>query len=208
MVYLHFEIIVFAWNAQCFTIFCVLLHVFLPALSRTLNQYRVVSLVSSCKPVFLILKISQYRELRWQVQLFLKCSCKNWYKNWYLHFPKNYNHQIWQAGTLRGVDSSETNHASAISTTRVPCQQTSENDNLSRWAPAHKLLPIKSWNPLIARSCKITWQTKTIISPLPWCLWPPDLAGVWLTMRGSHPYIQMTIWSRGLMRSCEKLIAS
>ena len=119
MVYLHFEIIVFAWNAQCFTIFCVLLHVFLPALSRTLNQYRVVSSVSSCKPVFLILKISQYGELRWQVQLFLRYSCKNWYKNWYLHFPKNYDHQIWQAGTLR-VDLSETNHASAISTTRVP----------------------------------------------------------------------------------------
>ena len=119
MVYLHFEIIVFAWNAQCFTIFCVLLHVFLPALSRTLNQYRGVSLVSSCKPVFLILKISQYGELRWQVQLFLRYSCKNWYKNWYLHFPKNYDHQICQAGTVR-VDSSKTNHASAISTTRVP----------------------------------------------------------------------------------------
>ena len=29
--------------------------------------------------------------------------------------------------------------------------------------------------------------TKNIVSPLPQCLWPPNLAGWWLTMRGSHP---------------------
>ena len=29
---------------------------------------------------------------------------------------------------------------------------------------------------------KITWQTKAIIAPLPQCLWPPNLAGWWLTL--------------------------
>ena len=31
-------------------------------------------------------------------------------------------------------------------------------------------------------SCKITWQTKTIISSLPQCLWLPNLARWWLTL--------------------------
>ena len=30
--------------------------------------------------------------------------------------------------------------------------------------------------------------TKNIISSLPQCAWLPDLAGLWLTMRGSHQY--------------------
>ena len=42
------------------------------------------------------------------VQLFPSySSCKNWYKNWYFHFHKTYDYQIWQAGTSRGVDSNE-----------------------------------------------------------------------------------------------------
>ena len=35
----------------------------------------------------------------------------NWYKNWYRHFHNTYGHQIWQAGTSRGVDSHETKEA-------------------------------------------------------------------------------------------------
>ena len=51
------------------------------------------------------------------------------------------------------------------------------------------LLSIKWHDPLITFSCKITWHTKTIISPLPLFLWPwpPNLAGWWLTLRGSYP---------------------
>ena len=38
------------------------------------------------------------------------------------------------------------------------------------------LLPIKSHDPLITWSCKITWQAKIIISSLPQYLWPQNLA--------------------------------
>ena len=47
------------------------------------------------------------------------------------------------------------------------------------------LLPIQSPEALIMLSCKITWQTKTIISPLLQCLRSPNLAGNWRTVRGS-----------------------
>ena len=36
---------------------------------------------------------------------------KNWFKNWYVYFYKPYAHQIWEAGTFRGNDPSETNEA-------------------------------------------------------------------------------------------------
>ena len=48
------------------------------------------------------------------------------------------------------------------------------------------LLPIKSRGKLITWSCKwsckITWQTKIIITPLPEWLWSPNLVGWWLTL--------------------------
>ena len=47
--------------------------------------------------------------------------------------------------------------------------------------------------------------TKNIIHLLPQCLCSPKLAGWWLTMRGSHPYNHMALWSRGLVRSRDKL---
>ena len=47
--------------------------------------------------------------------------------------------------------------------------------------------------PLITFSCKILWQTKTIISPLPRCIWAPNLA-MW---RG--------LQSRGFVRLRDKL---
>ena len=37
-----------------------------------------------------------------------------------------------------------------------------------------EFLPIKLYQPLTTWSCKVTWQTKTIISPLALCLWPPN----------------------------------
>ena len=47
-------------------------------------------------------------------------------------------------------------------------------------------------DPLVSWSYEISWQTKTIISPLPRCLSPPNLLRVWLTMRGSQSY--RTTW--------------
>ena len=40
-------------------------------------------------------------------------ACKNWSKNLYLHFYKNYDHQIWQADTSTGVDSNKINQIDA-----------------------------------------------------------------------------------------------
>ena len=67
------------------------------------------------------------------------------------------------------------------------------------------LPPMKPHNTLITWSCKIMRQTKTIISPLPYWLWPPNLAGWWLTVRGSHPFSYMALLAHGLVRSWDKL---
>ena len=62
------------------------------------------------KSLFLILKIFQYGG---ESSFFSRYLCQNWYKNWCIDFHKICNHQIWQAGTYRGVDANETNHAGA-----------------------------------------------------------------------------------------------
>ena len=72
---------------------------FLPAVSRT-------SEFSICLPNF------ENRSVWWTEavsSVFLRYSCNNVNKNWYLHFHKAYDHQIWQAGTSRGIDPNETN---------------------------------------------------------------------------------------------------
>ena len=48
-------------------------------------------------------------------------------------------------------------------------------------------------------------STTKSISPLPQCLWPPNLAGWKFTVRGSHPLSHMTLWSLGLARTRYKL---
>ena len=47
--------------------------------------------------------------------------------------------------------------------------------------------------------------TKNIMSPLPKCLWPTNLTEWWHTMKSSHPENYMSLWSRGLARSHDKL---
>ena len=49
-----------------------------------------------------------------------------------------------------------------------------------------QLLTKKLLDPLVPWSSKITWQTKTIISPVLQCLWPRNLAGWRLTLRGFY----------------------
>ena len=39
------------------------------------------------------------------------------------------------------------------------------------------LLPIKSNDHVFTWFCEITWQTKNIVSPLPQCLRPQNVAG-------------------------------
>ena len=112
--------------------------------------------IQNCKSVFLILKISQYGGPRRRVQLFPRYLCKNWYKNWNLHFHKIYGQQICQT-------VNETNQAGAddvkimwqtkhISTTRVP--MTTKLDRMVTYLDG--LLPIKSRDYLITWSCEVT----------------------------------------------------
>ena len=56
------------------------------------------------------------------------------------------------------------------------------------------LLPTKSNDHIITCFCEITWQTNTILSPLPQCLWPYNLGRmmtylVWLLPIKSHDNI-------------------
>ena len=67
-----------------------------------------------------------------------------------------------------------------------------------------RLLPKKLLYPLVTWSSKVTWKTKTIISPPPQCLWLPSLSGWWIALRGSFPCYS-TLWSRDLAKSLDKL---
>ena len=104
---------------------------------------------------------------------FPRFSCKNWYRNWYLHVHKTYDQQISQEGTSRGVDSNKTNQAYAgdaiMSRSRYELKQYISTTTMSM-ATKHgrmvtnfmRLLLIMLLYPLIMWFCQITWQTKTI----------------------------------------------
>ena len=70
---------------------------------------------------------------------------------------------------------------------------------LSRVVTYHERLPfIKSHGFLITLSCVVTWQTKTIASPVKQWLRPPTLVGCWLTWRVSTcnaawPFIHLVL---------------
>ena len=68
-----------------------------------------------------------------------------------------------------------------------------------------ELLPIKSHDARIMLSCEITWQIKTIISPLPQFLWPLSVAAWQLTWMGSYPYSHLNLWFCGREKSGDKL---
>ena len=48
-------------------------------------------------------------------------------------------------------------------------------------------------------------QPETILSPLPQSLWPPDLAGWWLTLKGVYPKCHSTLCSCVFTRSRDRL---
>ena len=56
-----------------------------------------------------------------------------------------------------------------------------------------QLSPIKLLDTLAAYFWKITWQSKTIKSPLPLCLWPPNLPGWRRTLTGSYHIVTLPI---------------
>ena len=58
------------------------------------------------------------------------------------------------------------------------------------------LLTLKSRDAWVTWSCEITWPIKTIHSPLPLCLSPPNVTGWWLTEElAIKPHEPSTTWS-------------
>ena len=107
--------------------------------------------MGNCKSEFQTLKTHECWESRRWVQLL----CKNWYKKWYLHFHKTYDHQIWQASTSREVKSNETDAADDVIMSKLKTrdklktylhhqsvygQKTWQDANLPWWAPDHKVI--------------------------------------------------------------------
>ena len=62
---------------------------------------------------------------------------------------------------------------------------------------------IKSHDHIIMWSYKIMWQTKIITYLMPQCLWLPNLAGWVYTTKSFISWRHITLWSRGIARSCE-----
>ena len=67
-----------------------------------------------------------------------------------------------------------------------------------------KLFNCLSHNALITWSWEIKWRPKINISPLPQCLWPPNLTGWWLTSKYSYLKQNMKFESRDLGKSFDK----
>ena len=67
-------------------------------------------------------------------------------------------------------------------------------------------LSIKWHDPLFMLSFEITGQTRNTISLVPEWLWPPNFAAGWqLALMGSKSQRNITVSSRGLARSRDKL---
>ena len=118
-------------------------------------------------------------------------------KSLYLHYQSAYGHQTWQDGNLPWRapthkviclfdhvvlrdDVTYLNYY--IFNATVP--MATKLDRMSKHLEG--LLTIKSFISLITWSCKVTWQIKTIIYPLPECLWLPNVTEWWLTLMGSY----------------------
>ena len=54
-------------------------------------------------------------------------------------------------------------------------------------------IPMKLFYSLVTWLCKVTWQTKTIISPQSQCLWPPNLAEWWLISSNINDVIRAVL---------------
>ena len=64
---------------------------------------------------------------------------------------------------------------------------------------------IKSPDPLITWSCRVIKTILTAVSLLTEGLWPQHLAKRWLSIRNFNPLSDTTLWTRGNMRSSDKL---
>ena len=108
-------------------------------------------------------------------------------KTVYLHYHNTYGHQTCQSGDLPWV--------ALIFKITWPFHHVVLRDRVTNWnhfnyttrvvmatkissmvTYLNGLLPIRSHDCFIAWSHKIMWQTKSIMSPLPQCLWQSNLA--------------------------------
>ena len=124
----------------------------------------------------------------------------------YLHYRNTYDNLTWQNGdppwgapTYKVawpfdqvfLQDDETNWNHCISNVTVPI-----DTRLGRMVIyLEGLLPKELPDTFVTWPSKITGLTKTIISPLPQSLWPLNLAGWWLTMKGSHSFTHGVTWA-------------
>ena len=124
----------------------------------------------------------------------------------YLHYRNTYDNLTWQNGDLPWgaptykvawpfdhmfLQDDETNWNHCISNVTVPI-----DTRLGRMVIyLEGLIPIELPHTFVTWPSKITGQTKTVISPLPQSLWPLNLAGWWLTMKGSHSFTHGVTWA-------------
>ena len=116
-------------------------------------------------------------------------------KSLYFHYHSAYGHQALQVGNLLWEASTHNVNLWSCGLARSPeklkplLSTTTISMTIKRGRMVtylDYLLPIKSNDHIIMLCCVIMWQTKNIISPLPQCLWPQNLAGWWLTLSDSH----------------------
>ena len=114
----------------------------------------------------------------------------------YFHYRNVYGYQTWQGGDLpwRAPTHNITETFGHV-VLQDHVRSQNHHNSITRVAVATKCcrmvtcfdgrLPKKSHDGFIRSSCEIPWQTKTIIPPLPRCLWSPNLSGWWLIQRVS-----------------------
>ena len=133
----------------------------------------------------------------------------------YLHYHNAYGHRTLKAGDLpRGARTHKItwlfNHVvlQDYMTNLIPYNSTTRvamTTILGRMVTyLDGLLPIQSHDPLIMWSCEIMWQAKTSISPLAHCLWPRNLLGWLLILKGSQRESHTKPRSRGHAKSRDK----
>ena len=134
----------------------------------------------------------------------------------YLYYHNAYGYQTWQGGDLpwRALAHKVIWHFNQVVVGRsrdklkslyLPYKVSMARKLGKTGTYLEGLLPLKSHDAMITWSCEITWQTKTIISPLPQCLRPPNMAAWQLTWMGSYPYSHINLWFCGLAKSFDKL---
>ena len=98
----------------------------------------------------------------------------------YVHYHSEYAHQSWQDSELPWRDPSYklTWYPSITWPTKTVTMNT-KLDGIVDYL--EKLVAMKKYESFITRSCKITWQIRTSIYPLPLCLWSTNSAGLIVT---------------------------